>query len=323
MTSSRLLDFKKIGYDDVGYLTPLESQGDIPFDIKRVYYIYDVPNEVKRGFHAHKKLEQLLICVSGKVTIHVEDRISKKEYILDKPYMGLYIGPGAWREMTNFSENCVLLVFASKHYDETDYIREYDEYKKYCNTSVGESDVFIHEKAIVDSDCIGKKTKIWGFTHVLPGASIGENCNLNEHVFVENNVVIGNNVTIKCGAYLWDGLIVEDNVFIGPSVSFVNDKYPRSKHYPEKFPNTILKEGCSLGANSTIMAGVSIGSYSMVGAGSVVLKDVGDYELVVGNPAKRKGFVCKCSKKITFVEGKFVCSCGIKYKKEQEKVFQI
>lgn len=144
----------------------------------------------------------------------------------------------------------------------------------------------IHKLADVHSSHIGEHTQIWQFAIVLKDARIGNNCNLNSHTFVENDVVIGNNVTVKCGVYLWDGIRVEDNVFIGPNVTFTNDKFPRSKEYPEIFQQTLLKNRASIGANATILGGVTIGEGAMVGAGSVVTKDIPDGELWVGNPAR-------------------------------------
>ena len=151
----------------------------------------------------------------------------------------------------------------------------------------------IHKLSDVQSKNIGKDTNIWQFCVVLPDSKIGENCNICANVFIENDVVIGNNVTIKCGVQLWNGVTVEDNVFIGPNVTFTNDLYPRSKHYPEKFAKTIIKQGASIGANSTILGGITIGENAMIGAGSVVTKDVPADEVWFGNPAR---FVRKISK---------------------------
>lgn len=145
------------------------------------------------------------------------------------------------------------------------------------------------------ADCQAKvpeSTNIWQFCVVLPKAKIGENCNICSHCFIENETVIGNNVTIKCGVQVWDGITIEDNVFVGPNVTFTNDLYPRSKQHPAEYAKTLLKNGCSIGANSTIVCGVTIGENAMIGAGSVVTKDVPAGELWYGNPAR---FVRKLS----------------------------
>lgn len=140
------------------------------------------------------------------------------------------------------------------------------------------------------SDCknqhIPETTNIWQFCVVLPNAAIGENCNICSHCFIENNVMIGDNVTIKCGVQLWDGIRIEDNVFVGPNVTFTNDKFPRSKQYPERFENTLIRKGASIGAGAVILCGIEIGENAMIGAGSVVTKDVPPGELWVGNPAR-------------------------------------
>lgn len=139
------------------------------------------------------------------------------------------------------------------------------------------------------SDCqasVPESTNIWQFCVVLPNARIGENCNVCSHCFIENDVIIGDNVTIKCGVQIWDGIRMEDNVFIGPNVTFTNDKFPRSKQYPEKFENTIIRKGASLGAGCTVLCGIEIGENAMIGAGSVVTKNVPANELWVGNPAR-------------------------------------
>jgi acetyltransferase-like isoleucine patch superfamily enzyme len=152
----------------------------------------------------------------------------------------------------------------------------------------------IHNLAEVQSKNIGKNTNIWQFCVILKDAKIGNNCNINAHVFIENNVIIGNNVTVKSGVQLWDNIEVEDNVFIGPNVTFTNDFTPRSKQYPKKFLKTVIKKGSSIGANSTIIGGVTINEYSMIGAGSVVTKNIGIQELWYGNPSSFKGYVCRC-----------------------------
>lgn len=145
--------------------------------------------------------------------------------------------------------------------------------------------VMIHKSSDVQSLKIGKNTTIWQFCVVLPKAEIGDNCNIGASCFIENDVKIGNNVTLKCGVSLWDGIEIEDNVFVGPDVTFTNDKYPRSKHYPENFLKIKIKKEASIGAGSVILGGITIGEKSMIGAGSVVTKDVPDGELWFGNPA--------------------------------------
>ena len=158
--------------------------------------------------------------------------------------------------------------------------------------------VFIHPSADVKSENIGEGTSVWQCCVVLANAVIGKNCNLNFNVFVENDVIIGDNVTVKSGVQLWDGLRIENNVFISPNVAFTNDITPRSKQYPAQFLKTIVKEGASVGANSTIVGGITIGKFAMVGAGSVVTKDIPDYNLWYGNPATFKAYICKCGKKL-------------------------
>lgn len=149
----------------------------------------------------------------------------------------------------------------------------------------------IHPLADVQTQQIGSGTNIWQFCVVLNGALIGADCNLCAHVLVENDVVIGNRVTVKSGVQLWDGVTVEDDVFIGPNVTFTNDLVPRSKHYPESFARTLIQRGASIGANATIVAGHTIGAYSLIGAGSVVTKDVPPNTVWYGNPAVMRGYV--------------------------------
>ncbi len=152
--------------------------------------------------------------------------------------------------------------------------------------------VFVHERGLVEPGAtIGAGTRVWAFAHVLGGAIIGRDCNICDHTFIENDVRIGDRVTIKCGVQIWDGVRLEDDVFVGPNATFTNDLFPRSKHYPEKFSETQVLRGASIGANATILAGRTIGEYAMVGAGAVVTKDVPPYAIVVGNPAVIRGYV--------------------------------
>ncbi|RMT69452.1 hypothetical protein ALP29_04099 [Pseudomonas syringae pv. avii] len=144
----------------------------------------------------------------------------------------------------------------------------------------------IHDLADVQSETIGSSTRVWQFCVVLKGAVIGDGCNLCAHTLIEGDVIVGNNVTLKSGVFLWDGTVIEDDVFIGPNATFTNDVSPRSKQYPERFEGITVKQGASIGANATILPGVVIGRYAMVGAGAVVTKDVPEYAVVVGNPAK-------------------------------------
>ncbi len=173
---------------------------------------------------------------------------------------------------------------------------------------------FTHKNSLVESKNIGEGSRIWTFVHILPGAKIGKDANVCDHCFIENDVKIGNHVTIKSGVYLWDGITIEDNVMIGPAAVFTNDKYPRSKNKNYKQERTLLKKGSSIGANATIIAGIVIGQYALIGAGTVVTKDVPDFGLVYGNPAMIKGYVCVCGKKISLLKTSYSCVCGKKYK---------
>jgi acetyltransferase-like isoleucine patch superfamily enzyme/dTDP-4-dehydrorhamnose 3,5-epimerase-like enzyme len=150
---------------------------------------------------------------------------------------------------------------------------------------------YVHPQAICESSRIGANTRIWAFAHVLPNAVLGSDCNICDGVFIENDVLVGNRVTIKCGVQLWDGVEIEDDVFIGPNVTFTNDKFPRSKVYPENFSRILIGKGASIGANATILPDISVGSNAMIGAGAVVTRSVPANAIVVGNPAKIVGYV--------------------------------
>lgn len=149
---------------------------------------------------------------------------------------------------------------------------------------------FVHPQGICETESVGDDTKIWAFSHVLSGAQIGSACNVCDHVFIENDVQIGHRVTIKCGVQLWDGLRVDDDVFIGPNATFVNDLFPRSKKYPAAYLQTHICRGASIGSNATILGGITIGEEAMVGAGAVVTQNVPPRAIVVGNPAKITGY---------------------------------
>ena len=154
-----------------------------------------------------------------------------------------------------------------------------------------EKNIRISPNSDVQASIIGENTNIWQYVVVLEKAIIGSNVNICSHCFIENDVVIGNGVTIKNGNQIWDGLRIDDDVFIGPNVTFTNDKFPRSKKPIKNFTNTIIKKGASIGAGSTILPGLIIGANSMIGAGSVVTSDVRDNSLVFGNPAKHIKFI--------------------------------
>jgi acetyltransferase-like isoleucine patch superfamily enzyme/dTDP-4-dehydrorhamnose 3,5-epimerase-like enzyme len=150
---------------------------------------------------------------------------------------------------------------------------------------------FIHPNALCETSMVGEDTRVWAFAHILPRAQIGRECNICDGVFIENDVRIGNRVTIKCGVQLWDGVTVEDDVFIGPNATFTNDLFPRSKVHLEHYAETIIRAGASIGANATLLSGIEIGTRAMVGAGAVVTKSVPPNAIVVGNPARIMGYV--------------------------------
>lgn len=156
---------------------------------------------------------------------------------------------------------------------------------------------FAHKTAEVESKHIGKGTRIWAYVHIMKGAKVGSNCNVGHGAFLESGSKIGNNVVVKNGVSIWDGVSIEDDVLIGPNVAFTNDLKPRVKKIKPNFKamKTKIKKGATLGANCTILPGLTIGKYSMIGAGAVVTKDVPDFALVVGSPAKTVSYVCVCS----------------------------
>lgn len=186
------------------------------------------------------------------------------------------------------------------------------------------SEYFVHESSYVDNGAeIGAGTKIWHFCHVMPRAKIGERCNIGQNVLVSSDVTIGKNVKIQNNVSLYTGVIVEDDVFLGPSMVFTNVINPRS-HVSRKdeYKTTLVRKGASIGANATIVCGVTLGQYCFVGAGAVVTKDVPDYALVYGAPARLHGWVCQCGEQLNFEGQRAVCPrCGDAYSKQDSVVF--
>lgn len=320
MKGCYLIDFNKIGNKERGYIGVVESNKNIDFDIKRTYYIFNAPINSSREFHVHKESKQVLICLSGSVKVKCTNGSQIEVYELYTQNKGLYVDPMVRYEIFDYKEGTVLMVLASDYYKEDynefiNHIRKVNEQNK--------KEYFVHTNAIVDTSKVGKGTRIWGFSHILKSAIIGKNCNICEHCFVENDVILGDNVTIKCGVYIWDGIIIKDNVFVGPGVTFINDIHPRSKQYPESFERIVIEKGASLGANSTIMGGVTIGEYATVGAGSVVLNDVKPYEIIVGNPARVIGYNCVCGLRLKEENKVLKCKCNKKYKIENHRIIPI
>ena len=190
--------------------------------------------------------------------------------------------------------------------------------------------VFIHSSAIVEATQIGEGTRIWAYTHVMRDVPIGADCNIGEHCFIESGATIGNQVTIKNGNMVWEGVDLEDGVFVGPMVVFTNDLHPRSPRLPQVqhryadrgwLKQTVIKRGASLGAGSIILAGVTIGEFCMVGAGAIVNKSVPPHALVVGSPARVRGWVCECGQRLMFSTETATCgTCGLEFIKTDSTV---
>ena len=159
---------------------------------------------------------------------------------------------------------------------------------------------FAHAQALVETEDIGPGTRIWAFAHVLPGARIGSRCNICDHAFIETGAVLGNNVTVKNGVAIWQGVTVEDNVFLGPNCVLTNDSNPRAyiKKSGEALGTTLIRANATVGANATILCGLMIGRYAFIGAGAVVLRTVPDFALMVGNPARQVGWMCRCASRL-------------------------
>ena len=184
------------------------------------------------------------------------------------------------------------------------------------------NDVFVHPQAINESQQVGEGTRIWAFAHVMRGVVVGKECNIGDHTFIESGAILGNGVTVKNGVSIWQDVTLQNFVFVGPNAVFTNDLYPRSPRYPESsaryqdknwLKQTLIKEGATIGANATIVCGVTIGRYAMVGAGTVVLKDVPDFRLVVGNPARDAGWVCMCGERLQEEKAIRCKHCGRTY----------
>jgi len=173
--------------------------------------------------------------------------------------------------------------------------------------------VFVHPKALCETALVGPGTRIWAFAHLMKGAQVGSDCNICDHAFIETGAVIGNRVTIKNAVQIWDQVTIEDEVFLGPNMIFTNDLNPRVafKKAPEKFLLTRVKKGASIGANATIVCGVTIGEQAFVGAGAVVIRNVPSHALVVGNPARRISWVCTCGEGLS---AELTCACGRRYR---------
>jgi acetyltransferase-like isoleucine patch superfamily enzyme len=176
--------------------------------------------------------------------------------------------------------------------------------------------VFVHPHGVCESATVGDGTRIWAFAHVMDGASIGAGCTVGDHVFIETGAVLGDGVTVKNGVQVWDGVSIGDAVFLGPGVAFTNDRIPRAFAPEFERVPTRVDRGASICANATIVCGIEIGAYSMVGAGAVVTADVAPYALVAGNPARRIGWVCECGRRL---DTKLGCSCGKSYRTGDEE----
>ncbi|MEA2559955.1 MAG: UDP-2-acetamido-3-amino-2,3-dideoxy-glucuronate N-acetyltransferase [Acidobacteriota bacterium] len=170
--------------------------------------------------------------------------------------------------------------------------------------------ISIHPTALVASQEIGDGTRIWAFVNILAGARLGRECNICDRCFIENDVTLGDRVTVKCGVSLYDGLALEDGVFVGPGVMFTNDPRPRSGQWLAAYPRTVVRTGASLGAGAILLPGVTVGRFAMVGAGSLVTREVPDFALVYGTPARVQGHVCHCGRSLLFDGGSAVCACG-------------
>jgi acetyltransferase-like isoleucine patch superfamily enzyme len=194
----------------------------------------------------------------------------------------------------------------------------------------GMEDIFVHPTAIVETSEVGDGTRVWAYTHVMNGAIIGANCNIGEHCFIESGATVGNQVTVKNGNMIWEGVHLEDGVFLGPRVAFTNDLYPRSPRLPQArkryadrgwLKPTFIGQGASVGAGAVIIAGITIGEFSMVGAGATVTRSLPPYGLAIGSPARLRGWVCQCGLPLTFAKDIATCvECDLAFVNTGESV---
>ncbi len=179
-------------------------------------------------------------------------------------------------------------------------------------------DVFVHALGVCESDAVGPGTRVWAFAHILAGATVGRDCNVCDHAFIEGGAIVGDRVTIKNAVLIWDGVTIGDDVFIGPNALFTNDIVPRAHVRKDRseFAQTAVRDGASIGAGATIVCGTSIGANALVGAGAVVTRDVADHALVVGNPARQIGWVCRCGGRL---DTSLRCeTCGAAYRQQDD-----
>lgn len=176
----------------------------------------------------------------------------------------------------------------------------------------------IHPTAVVEPSQVGPRTRIWQYCVVLDGATVGGDVNVNAHCLIEGGATLGNRVTLKCGVYVWSGVTIEDDVFVGPNATFTNDLFPRSRRKPQTWVPTLVRRGASIGAGATIVAGITIGEYALIGAGSVVTKDVPAFGIVAGNPATPRGWVCRCGHAL---RSTLKCAaCGTRYSRRRNRL---
>jgi UDP-2-acetamido-3-amino-2,3-dideoxy-glucuronate N-acetyltransferase len=177
-----------------------------------------------------------------------------------------------------------------------------------------DASVFVHEKALCESVEIGPRTRVWAFAHVMAGARIGANCNICDNVFIESGAIVGDGVTVKNNVLIWDKVTIGDEVFLGPNVVFTNDLNPRAavKKLPSELVSTHVERGATIGANATVVCGVTVGEFAFVGAGAVVTMDVPQHGLVLGNPARLTGWACRCGRRLP---ASFRCECGRVYRR--------